>query len=84
MLDMGFVHDVRAIVAKRACLSRFPRMATLMLFGKGWKCERGFVKAGADCVAVKIPANAHLDSAGNDWSCDRPFRRRTDTCVLPE
>jgi hypothetical protein len=42
------------------------------------------VKAGADCVAVEIPANAHLNSAGNDWNCDRPFRRRTDTCVLPE
>jgi hypothetical protein len=42
------------------------------------------VKAGADCVAVKIPANAHLDPYGSDWRCDRPFRRRNDTCVMAE
>jgi hypothetical protein len=61
-----------------------PSNGYLDAFGKGWKCERGFVKAGASCVAVKIPANAHLDSYGGDWSCDRPFRRRTDACVMPE
>ena len=51
-------------------------------YGAGWECHRGYKDVGDACVAVELPANAHLDYSGSEWDCDRPFRRQVDRCVL--
>src|SRR5688572_9534185 len=47
----------------------------------GWDCNRGFVKTGDACVAMKIPPNAYLSSGGSRWDCDRGFMKRSEECV---
>jgi hypothetical protein len=54
--------------------------------GNGWRCERGFASAGAasagaTCVALQVPPNAHIDFSGNRWECDTRYRRDGDVCV---
>jgi hypothetical protein len=50
--------------------------------GEDWKCERGYAKRDSACVAVRLPANAHLDYSGSGWECDRGYRQKEDACVL--
>ena len=37
--------------------------------------------AGEDCVAVKVPANAYLDTRGSGWTCERGFKEAEAACV---
>jgi hypothetical protein len=47
------------------------------------QCERGFRISGANCLAISLPAHAHLDRRGWDWACDRPYRQHGDECAAP-
>ena len=49
--------------------------------GAGWECERGFAKSGDGCLAVVVPANAHLRYDGASWECDKPYLKRNGLCV---
>ena len=44
--------------------------------GNAWKCNRGYRKTDADCVAVAIPENGYLDTSGHDWDCERGYSKR--------
>lgn len=44
-------------------------------------CERGFAKTGGECLPVKIPYGAKLNSSGNDWECKNGYEHQGDSCV---
>jgi hypothetical protein len=48
----------------------------------GWQCDRGFEAMDDTCVAIDLPANAHLDRSGNRWRCDRSFHLSNGECIL--
>lgn len=48
---------------------------------RGWKCNRGFVRSGAQCVKLKMPEDAELDHPDNNWRCSRGYRRSGTSCV---
>lgn len=39
----------------------------------GWDCSRGFSQVEGTCVAIRVPANAYLDSFGRGWDCNRGY-----------
>lgn len=57
-----------------------PKNSHLDYFGHDWECNRGFRKAGNECVAIDLPQNAKLDYLGNDWECKREFRKIGSGC----
>jgi hypothetical protein len=58
-----------------------PQNSRASAYGSRWECNRGFLKEGNACVAVKVPANAYLNSSGSSWYCDRGFLKSGETCV---
>lgn len=61
--------------------SGIPANAHLDVYGTGWDCNRGFRKAGNECVEVKMPPNAHIDVYGSGWDCDRGYSKVGNGCV---
>src|SRR5262245_54053805 len=52
----------------------------------GWECDRGFRQAAGACEAVRVPANAQIDTAGHGWECNRGFKQVGTACdrlVIP-
>jgi hypothetical protein len=48
---------------------KIPEHASAKSYGSGWTCNRGFKEVKGACVAVNVPANAHLTttSHGRGW-----------------
>ena len=42
-------------------------------------CDTGFKRVANECVALTVPANAHV--TGNQWFCDTGFKRVAKECV---
>lgn len=61
--------------------SGIPANSHLDVYGTGWDCNRGFRKAGNECVEVKMPPNSHIDVYGSGWDCDRGYRKVGNGCV---
>jgi hypothetical protein len=51
-------------------------------YGQKWKCDRGFEMKTDECLQIKLPENAHLNSTGNGWDCNRPYQLRGDVCMM--
>jgi hypothetical protein len=49
--------------------------------GREWRCERGFRKENAACIAVSVPANAFIGYSGDEWSCEPGFRKQGRACL---
>jgi hypothetical protein len=60
---------------------RRPGTGILSRSGNDWECERGFRKDAAACVAVQLPADAHLDYSGSDWRCNEGFHTHGALCA---
>ena len=61
--------------------SGIPANASLNYFGNNWECNRGYRRAGNECVKVNVPANASLNYLGNNWECNRGYRKAGNECV---
>jgi hypothetical protein len=61
-----------------------PQFGYLTSSGGDWQCERGYKKNGGSCVALVMPANAHIGHSGNDWSCNPGYRRHGERCAQNE
>ncbi len=48
--------------------------------GQSWRCERGFRRVLAACIAVVVPENAHIDYSGADWACNPPYVKKNEAC----
>lgn len=58
-----------------------PANAQLDFLGTGWECNRGFRRAGQECLRIDLPANSTIDYLGHDWECNRGFRRSGQECL---
>jgi len=47
-----------------------------------WECARGFQRLAEACVAIKVPANAYLNTQGDGWHCDRGYLKSGERCTL--
>lgn len=81
-LDAGVGKGKPANAVKEATPKKpaIPKNSHLDYFGHDWECNRGFRKAGNECVAIVLPQNAKLDYLGNDWECKRGFRKIGSGC----
>ena len=46
-----------------------------------WRGSLGYRKTLTSCVAVEMPANAHIAYSGNSWSCDLGYVRKIGSCI---
>jgi hypothetical protein len=55
---------------------RFPRTPiwTRIPTGRDGAASGDLSRSNNTCVAIDLPANAHLDRSGNRWRCDRGFQ----------
>ena len=51
------------------------------LYSVGDQCTWGYTSDNGQCLPVRIPDNAFLDSTGHDWECERGYKRSSDQCV---
>src|SRR5437588_567091 len=65
-------------------LSRYPWSLNMTrrfaVVGRGWDCDRGYAASGNGCVAVVVPAHAHIDLVGSGWDCDRGYAASGNGC----
>ncbi len=59
-----------------------PANASAKSYGKGWQCDRGFLKIDGACVVVTLPENAYLtdSSYGSGWKCQHGYKQNKE-CV---
>ena len=58
-----------------------PRHGYLAASGHDWECERSYEKSGDTCVAMVLPANAHIGYFVNTWTCDPGYTQQDRGCV---
>jgi len=59
-----------------------PENGYLNSLGSDWRCDRGFRKVEAACLAFSMPPNSHINYSGNEWECDPGYRRESDRCTV--
>jgi hypothetical protein len=78
VLVLCFVHSARA-------QTTIPQNAHRNIGGSGWECNRGYRQVGNACVAVEVPANAHLEPIlGHSWECNRGYHQVGNACAAVE
>ena len=60
--------------------SAIPDNARARDHGTGWECLRGDRIQGAECIAVRGPANAFLGYSGDDWLCEAGYQKEQGEC----
>ena len=58
-----------------------PANASPSVFGEGWVCNKGYYKAGGECLKVQVPQNASLDYYGHGWVCNKGYYKAGGECL---
>jgi hypothetical protein len=52
------------------------------LYGDRWDCDQGYYKSGNQCIEVKVPENAHINTLyGDRWDCDQGYYKSGNQCI---
>ena len=56
---------------------------TSAMLDPGWECNLAHRASGNQCIAVKIPENAHIPETNNDalWNCNYGYKASNNGCV---